>query len=420
MPVRSLLDLASLTCIKHIRQLDSIGDYLPYENVRHILLRVENAHQLRRIEINSPQIEGRTGEIWLKLIEKDFPLEFRNKAYKPQDPSKWYKVWEKYKREHDRSVEESELKFRNAMAGIQQDRERNTSKIVERKLLPRKGATGPRRGHRDTSSSVLNYASGSRTKTLTGAGVMRKIRREANEIANIKGSLSRSIAVPQRQVAKMEKAPQAMVDDRRRASQPSYTQTKAPVKVPSAVREHEERATFISDSEEGGDDDEPLFEEPKMRPSHRPSFRPAAKTAPKGSMGSAARSAAASLLKTRPSSTASPRPSSSARGSSAGTSTSPVKSSGSFPPKPRLSAGPATGATSPSKSPDNLSLKASSKLPEREGLKAAPVSSSRSQASPSLEPSAEPDAQSPAGSPPPRPLKRKAPAIFMRPRKRVN
>lgn len=411
MPVRSLVDLASLTCIKHIRQLDSVGDYLPYENVRHILLRVENAHQLRRIEIKSPQIEGRTGEIWLKLIEKDFPLEFRSKAYKPQNPSKWYKVWEKYKKEHDRSVEESEQKFKNAMAGIQQDRDRNTSKIVERKLLPRKGATGPRRGQRDTSSSTLNHAGGSRTKTLTGAGVMRKIRREANEIANIKGTLSRSIGVPQRQVAKMEKAPQALVDDRRRAAQPSYTPAKKPAKVPSAVREHEERATFISDSEEGADDDDTLFDEPRKRPG--PSFRPAAKTAPRTSISGPVRSAAASLLKTRPSSSASPRLVSSARGSPAGTSSSPVKSSGSTATKPGSSAG---GATSPSKSPDRPPLNTSS------SRQAVPLSS-RLQTSPSLEssvgPSSPPAPQTPAGSPPPRPPKRKAPSLFMRPKKRI-
>uniref|UniRef100_A0A8H7N8X2 Elongin-A n=1 Tax=Bionectria ochroleuca TaxID=29856 RepID=A0A8H7N8X2_BIOOC len=143
MRVRSLVDLATAACIKNIRGLEGVGDYLPYENVRHILLRVENAHQLRRIELNSPQIEGKTGEIWLKLIEKDFPIEYRARGYKPQDPKKWFKVWEKYKREHDDSVKESAMKLKDAFAGLRQDREKNTSKIVERRLLPRSGATGP-------------------------------------------------------------------------------------------------------------------------------------------------------------------------------------------------------------------------------------------------------------------------------------
>ena len=403
MPVRSLLDLASLACIKNIRHLDSVGDYLPYDTVRHILLKVENAHQLRRIELNSPQIEGRTGEIWLKIIERDFPLEFRSKAYKPQNPSKWYRVWEKYKGDHDRSVEESEMKLRNAMAGLQEARERNTSKIVERKLLPRKGATGPRRGgHRaDTSSSTLNFTGGTRTKTSTGASVMRKVRREANEIASITGSLSRAISLPQRRPAQavLKKAPQAMIDDRRRAAQPSPAPPRralAAPRVPSAVKLHEERATFISDSEEeeGNPDGDATGHVDKKRPAAKATARVMTKTAPKVPTSSGLRrAAAASLLKTRPSTAASLRTTAAKaaitsrtaeqRPRPVGTSSSPVKAPSSMVEP---------GASSPEKHPPKTS-----RLPDQDGLNPAQLG---------------------AGSPPPRPPKRKAPDIFMRPKKR--
>jgi elongin-A len=396
MPVRSLLDLASLACIKHIRHLDSVGDYLPYDTLRHILLKVENAHQLRRIELNSPQIEGRTGEIWLRIIERDFPLEFRSKAYKPQNPSKWYRVWEKYKRDHDRSVEESEMKLRNAMAGLQEARERNTSKIVERKLLPRKGATGPRRGgHRDTSGSTLNFTGGTRTKTSSGASVMRKVRREANEIASIKGSLSRAISLPQRRPAQavLKKAPQSMIDDRRRAAQPSPApplKALAPPRVPSAVKLHEERATFISDSEEDEvdpDGDATTGGVDKKRPVAKATTKVVTKTAPKVPTSSGLRrAAAASLLKTRPST------------ATKAATTSRIAEQG---PRP-VGTGPISvkdlsstvkpGASSPERHPPKTP-----RLPDQDGPNPAQLG---------------------AGSPPPRPPKRRAPDIFMRPKKR--
>ncbi|CAH0050001.1 unnamed protein product [Clonostachys solani] len=276
MRVRSLVDLATAACIKNIRGLEGVGDYLPYENVRQILLRVENAHQLRHIELNSPQIEGKTGEIWLKLIEKDFPIEYRARGYKPQDPKKWFKVWEKYKREHDESVKESAMKLKDAFAGLKEDREKNTSKIVERRLLPRSGATGPPRryGPREGTSNSLMFGSGSRTKTLSGAGVMRKVRREVKEIANIHGSLSKSVRGNVRHSG-VNKAPASMVNAYKRAARPAQAPSrptpKEPPKVPSAVTEHEARATFISDSEDDDNGGDYLFDDSERQ--HQPSSR---------------------------------------------------------------------------------------------------------------------------------------------------
>ncbi|KAG6020583.1 hypothetical protein E4U41_002805 [Claviceps citrina] len=263
MPVKPLFDLATAACVKNLKVLESIGDFLPYEAVRHILLKIESAPQLRQIELNSPQIKGQTGEIWLRLIEKDFPLEYKSKAYKPQNPDHWYRVWDKYKRDHDTAIQESEAKLKNALAGLRQDKENNTSRIIERKRLPRslRLAGGKRLyagGQRDAHSNSLAFNGGSRTRTNTGASVMRKVRREVREMASIHGALSRSIRLPTRQ-SPLQKAPAAMVDDHRRASQPRYTSTVLSPEPPSAVAEHEARATFISDSEENDADD--LFDE---------------------------------------------------------------------------------------------------------------------------------------------------------------
>ncbi|KAH7171214.1 RNA polymerase II transcription factor SIII subunit A,putative [Dactylonectria macrodidyma] len=285
MPVKSLMELATAACIKNIRELESVGDYLPYENVRNILSRVDNAHQLRQIEINSPQIDGETGEIWLKIIQRDFPMEYKATAYKPPNPSKWYRVWERYKKDHDQALQESEAKLMNALNGLKQTKIMNTSRIVDRKLLPRAGPKRGWGGPRDHTTTTLAFARGSRTKTANGASVMRKVRREVKEIASIHGALSRPVR-GSAALSRPTKAPAAMVNDYRRAAQPVFRPTPKE-ELSSAVMEHEERATFISDSEEDDNDGNELFDEDEP-----PARAPASK--------SVARSSAASLLKTRP------------------------------------------------------------------------------------------------------------------------
>ncbi|CAG9938473.1 unnamed protein product [Clonostachys rosea f. rosea IK726] len=389
MRVRSLVDLATAACIKNIRGLEGVGDYLPYENVRHILLRVENAHQLRRIELNSPQIEGKTGEIWLKLIEKDFPIEYRARGYKPQDPKKWFKVWEKYKREHDDSVKESAMKLKDAFAGLRQDREKNTSKIVERRLLPRSGATGPPRryGPREGTSNSLMFGSGSRTKTLSGAGVMRKVRREVKEIANIHGSLSKSVRGPVRHSG-VNKAPVSMVNAYKRAARPAQAPSRPPPqeppRVPSAVTEHEARATFISDSEDDDNGGDYLFDESERPPPRKPIMRqPTDGPSPSKPKSLAGMSRMAQKFGGGFSSTSSVKKVSTANPSSASSisHTSPQKSESRFS---GVSSGPGPRQSSPNNEPSNAG---------------APSSSTNL---------------------PPLVRKRKTTDIFMRPRKRPN
>ena len=248
MPVKSLFELATSVCVKNIKQLDSIGDYLPYTAVSNILGKVESAVQLRQIELNSPQIEGETGELWLKLIERDFPLEVRSQSYKPQDPKKWYRVWEKYKKAHDRSIAEGENKLKEALAGLRQDKEKNTSKVVETKDLLNGGLV--RRRARAPGRQLFGRSPAAPpTKNL-----LQKARREAQEIARIHGSAIRPAQV-RGQTARVSKAPSAMVDDYRRAAQPTYRHVPAEAEAEhySAVVEHEKRATFISDSEDDDD-----------------------------------------------------------------------------------------------------------------------------------------------------------------------
>ena len=411
MPVKSLWELASAACIKHIRQLDGVGDYLPYENVRHILFKVENAQQLRRIEENSPHLEGQTGEIWLKLIERDFPLEYRNRAYKPQNPAKWYRVWEKYKRDHDAAIEESAMKLKSAFAGLKEDKEKNTSKIVEGRLLPTKGRikTSSRRGgSMRPDMSRLVFSSGSKTKTLNGAGVMRKVRREVKEIASIHGKLSRPVETnsnKSRSLAQVQRAPPSMVNEHRIAAQPTREPSrKAAPKISSAVKEHEERATFISDSEDDEqgsyEDDDELFDEPARDPNPRPSKGPAL-----GSSKPIIRNQ--SPMKAPSSKTEGPRL---------------LSGSGRMAQKfgnPRLMKKPTPSASSTARPASTTSTIRNSTASAESSAPRSYKTENQARSSPprALSPEApevEPSAVSPA---PPR--KRKATGIFMRPKKRV-
>ncbi|RGP64519.1 rna polymerase ii transcription factor siii elongin subunit a [Fusarium sporotrichioides] len=278
MPAKSLMDIATAACLKNIRSIDSVGELLLYQTVRQILLKIDNPKQLRNIELNSPQIQGETGEVWLKIIKHEFPMEFKQKAYKPTNPTEWHRVYAKYKKDHQKALDESEAKLKNAFMGLQQDRAKTKTMIVDdRRLLPQGGRVGPKKpwgfGARDPNGSTLAFTRGSRTKTNNGASVMRKVRRETKEIASIHGKLSRPTQASNA-ITKIRKAPAAMVNDYQRASQPAI---RAPSKPTSSevVEAHEKRAQYISDSDsgdDGGGDD--LFDDdpsPPRKVASRPS-----------------------------------------------------------------------------------------------------------------------------------------------------
>ena len=378
-------------------------------------MRIDDASQLREIELNSPQLQGQTAECWLRLIRKQFPLEHRNTAYKPADPTKWYRVWEKYKKEHDQALYESEMQLKNAIQGIQQERGKLQSRIVENKYLPREppkagsGIHGRYRQSRGTrsagGSSKLAFSAGSRTSTATSAGVIRKVKREAREYAHMR-ALSRPIM--RRPLNQHVEAPPSMLEARRREALPDNV-PKEPVPEPrlertklsaaelernAALDAWNRRATVVfSDSEEDSgednedhdpifDDDEdhdPVFDEP--RPA-KPPAKPAAE--------SSRHTASAGLSRSRP------RPAASSQSSA-------IRSSNDqpAPPRPTPSSGTATRKPTSSSMMQKFGAKAVKKSPEKPRAPA-----------PGPAPS--------ASTEPARPVKRKGTDLFMKPKKRVH
>ncbi|KAL7811521.1 hypothetical protein V8C44DRAFT_330766 [Trichoderma aethiopicum] len=294
MPVKSLRDLAMAAIFKNIREVEDVGD-LPYEAVRPILMRVDHGAQLRQIELNSPHLQGQTAEVWVRLIERDFPLEARNRAYQPKDPKKWYRVWEKYKADQDKFLQQSENTLLSRLTTIKKEEEKNTSKIVELGAIPRSKKGALRRPRTAKTSSTLSFAGGSRTKAVNGASVMRKVRREVKEIAKIHGSLSQPVKAPTARSA-VTKAPEAMVNDQKRATLPPYRPALLKEKrvldpelrwqfaedpeagsrylSEAALEDYQSRASFISDSEESGDSGKTQHKQPTPAAPKRATTKP--------------------------------------------------------------------------------------------------------------------------------------------------
>ncbi|KAK1599953.1 RNA polymerase II transcription factor SIII subunit A [Colletotrichum navitas] len=262
-PVKSLAELCVAVCQRHITELSSVGngDTLQYHHVRDILMRVTNPAQLREIEINSPHIQGETSEIWLRLIKKEFPTESHDKNYAPKNPSKWYKIYERYAEERRHAQQQAEAELLARVQGLQQKKDNNVSRIVDPKFarfLPKPPKTGRTfgtrgRGGKDLPSS-LSFAAGSRMKTTTGASVMKKARREAKEIVGIRSNL----AVPTGLIRapRLSKAPPSMAAEHRISTQPVFRPTSTSSRPPThSTYVAASKTTYVSDSsdDEGGD-----------------------------------------------------------------------------------------------------------------------------------------------------------------------
>lgn len=272
-PPKSLAELCLEACQKHISQLTSFGDgdfLLPPHYVRDLLSRIWDPAQLRTIEINSPQVA--TTEAWQRLVAKEFPVESRDKNYFPKNPTKWYKIYEKYTMERQLSRQEAEDQLRRQFQGLQDKKESRVSRLVDDpKFLPRPPKTGrtfgtsARPSGRD-APSTLRFGGGTRTKMNTGAGVLRKARRQAAEHhLKLGGVLARPVS--RAPTGTVIRAPVGMVNAHRIAAQPAFRARSSLQQNAADIRESSRpnpKANYISDSsdnelwsEDEQDDEQP-------------------------------------------------------------------------------------------------------------------------------------------------------------------
>jgi elongin-A len=258
MGARSLVDVCTRTCIKHVAKVDNLGD-LPYHLARPILQKVNKPDQLREIELNSSQIEGETEELWRRLIARDFP-NWEKKNYIPKNPRSWYKVYERYKREEKAEIAEAEAQLLATFGAIKNEAESKRSTIVSQQLMPRLPKEGRIAGSRRAGlgrdvPDHLSWGGGSRTKTNDARGVIKKSMREAREMANRRtlSTPTGKLVVPPGQI---RKAPAGLVNEYR-VKQQSLNPIRAPKAKPkteaqmaeeTARREREARLLNIKTS----------------------------------------------------------------------------------------------------------------------------------------------------------------------------
>ncbi|KAI1852324.1 hypothetical protein JX266_002502 [Neoarthrinium moseri] len=213
--------LALLNTPNSRKEITDIGS-LPYTIVRPILLKIDSAAQLRAIEEASPHIEVDDAECWIRLIERKFPVLHNQNQFEPRNPASWHKVYARYARMDAEQKAEAEAKLKNAFAGIQRQKQANTSAVQSfaQSRLPKppkdmrgdakKSTSGRRGGSNDTGE--LRFTGGSRTKTNTAASVMRRVKREAAEIRARNKLMTPNGALIVRQ-GQIKQAPKGMVHE---------------------------------------------------------------------------------------------------------------------------------------------------------------------------------------------------------------
>ncbi|KAI9873763.1 MAG: hypothetical protein M1830_010627 [Pleopsidium flavum] len=255
MPALPLYHLARKACIKNIKSITDVGD-IPYNLIRPVLIKLENPDQLvnppnpqttplplqtsqltrppqRDLEKASPQLLGADAEIWLDFIRRDIP-KWETKPHEPKNPKNWYKVYTKLRAETQAEVDKDAEILKAAMDGIKSERAKHTSKVIDPRSVPRLPRMGGMRveggrtrttGGGSGGSSTLSFMSGSKTKVLTGKGVLEKARREAREMSLF--SVRKTIlATPTHKLnnkaTQVRNAPQGLLEEHKRPAAPSY------------------------------------------------------------------------------------------------------------------------------------------------------------------------------------------------------
>ena len=279
MPAPSLVQIALRACIKNVRAIDHVGD-APYSVIEPILLKVDNAEQLRRIEKASPQIIGEDAQCWVNLIKRDIP-NWENMIQEPKNPASWYKVYLKLQKESQAAIEQDAAALKASMEGIQQQAKERQTKVVDQRdmpKLPRMSGMRVERTHRGlvrtVNNSALNFTSGSKTKTDTAKGVLDRARREAREMGHV--LKKNGLAVPTHQLSnratQIRHVPKAMVESRMREefnpSPQASLKTVTPAQTsPTALEAREQRLRAITSGKAT-----PAFSQPRILSAERPAL----------------------------------------------------------------------------------------------------------------------------------------------------
>lgn len=246
MPAPSLYQLASKACIRNVRSefpptpswipfltprtgLTDVGD-TTWVEIRHVLLKLESPIQLRQLELASPQLAGEDAELWEHFIARDIP-KWAEKNYQPANPKSWYKVYEKYKKEDEVELRESQERLRAQMHGYRDHKQSHITKLVDSRTMPKVPKdprmlandggvpTGRKKGFAKVAPSALTFGGGSKTKMTNGSSIIRRAAREARE-----QTARTKLSVPTHNLVgkgarQISRAPQGMVEAYRKPAE---------------------------------------------------------------------------------------------------------------------------------------------------------------------------------------------------------
>ncbi len=158
----------------------------------------------------------------MEFIKKDIH-NWEKKARQPQNQQNWYRFYKKLYAESQLEMKADAEKLKAAMQGIQKEREKCKSKHVapsEVPPLPKMGGMkyvrNPRKSKKFAEPPTkLTFQAGSRTKVMTGKGVINKARREAKEqsLFGIRSQLAVPTHKLNQSASQVIAAPRALVRD---------------------------------------------------------------------------------------------------------------------------------------------------------------------------------------------------------------
>lgn len=135
----------------------------------------------RDIEQYSPQICGRDEEIWVQLIKQDAPG-WKPKVLSPRNNRDWYQLYQKTVAETNAEVALDEQILKTSMDLIVHRQMEKTTKQVRAATVPKLPMlNGMRADEPPPPRPKFEMLYGPRSKTLTGYGVLEKVRREARQ-----------------------------------------------------------------------------------------------------------------------------------------------------------------------------------------------------------------------------------------------
>ncbi|KAI5211414.1 hypothetical protein E4T42_00881 [Aureobasidium subglaciale] len=227
----TLFEMAQRASVRNVMDVFDIGE-LPYEVVRPILKNITNPAQLRKIEQNSPHIAEDDSELWEAFIRRDIlQAETKLRTTRPKNPSSWWKVYAKLKREDEAQTQAAEARLKAALNAHKVDKGSKQTNIVRAVIpsgekRPAWNSAGPR--DKPFGSQALKNAK-------TGTDQMTVIKRQTAQ-RQAGRSVAQSIPMHQLQQlkGKVAEAPAHMV--RRYAQQPGPTRPSPMVPQTQAYR----------------------------------------------------------------------------------------------------------------------------------------------------------------------------------------